>query len=213
MPKPALAPSHPSKDEGSRRDSANALFAETPLKDPVRGGELEYSSDEEEGPACEPASESEMSAALLPRAKTESAEDRQWDFQNSLAFWASVFFIEGSALFTVGSVALYPAIDVAEGGTADWKFRAWVDWTFVIGAWCFTVGNFLVYHQVTNADASHSSGTTRRKVRYCRLPDWGHKGQTAAFCNCVGTLLFNLNTMSMFSWVADKSTMSGFNFW
>ena len=34
-----------------------------------------------------------------------------------------------------------------------------------------------------------------------------------ALCNVVGTLLFNLNTMSMFSWLADKTTLGGFNGW
>jgi len=183
---------------------------------------------------------------------------------------------QGSCLFTVGSVALYPSLDIASDGDQDWKYIAWVDYTFVIGAWCFTIGNFIIYHQVRkaprrrargnsptalslwrflwphiaartqpptalslrrialppysrrrplcshmcvvreqviNTEASHKKGKTRRKIRWFALPDWRHKGQVGVFFNCVGTLLFNVNTMTMFDWLADKTTTTGFNLW
>ena len=137
-----------------------------------------------------------------------------WDFMNSVAFWASIFFIQGSVLFTVGSICLYPG--AIPEGAEEWVSLAWIDYSFMIGAWCFTIGNYLVYFQVINGeDTGRAAGRrrrtclTRRKWLAAPRRESGHLG---SLCNCVGAVLFNMNTMTMFA-ASAKSTMAGFNFW
>merc|ERR1711966_503536 len=73
-----------------------------------------------------------------------------FDFQKTVAFWSAIFFIEGSVLFTIGSICMYPDVELH-----TWKYKGWVDYTFMIGAWCFTVGNYLNYFLVINAEYNY----------------------------------------------------------
>ena len=95
------------------------------------------------------------------------SEEYIWSYRNTIAFWAAILFQQGSVLFTIGSIALYPSIlHVCDEGDKnvrrrlageddcmpEFMFRAWVDYSFFIGAIAFTIGNYLVYFQVINSD-------------------------------------------------------------
>ena len=97
------------------------------------------------------------------RTRVMLSEERTWNFQNTIAFWAATFFIQGSVLFTIGSACMYPSVLTVcgEEGTdaedetvncqPEFIYKAWVDYSFMIGAWCFTAGNYCVYFQVINS--------------------------------------------------------------
>eukprot|EP00658_Telonema_sp_P-2_P027282 TRINITY_DN21098_c0_g1_i2.p1 TRINITY_DN21098_c0_g1~~TRINITY_DN21098_c0_g1_i2.p1 ORF type:complete len:288 (-),score=70.72 TRINITY_DN21098_c0_g1_i2:129-992(-) len=129
--------------------------------------------------------------------RTDAVERRSnFDFQRTLAFWGSIFFVEGSVLFTIGSVALYP--DLNAELDAEFKKKAWVDYSFMIGAWCFTIGNYFIYYLVINAKHEDSLQDDEQDVisdpRWVSFPvcEAGHLG---AASNLVGAVFYNINTM------------------
>jgi hypothetical protein len=149
--------------------------------------------------------------ALQEKDSLKAAQEKAWDFMNTVAFWASIFFIQGAVLFTIGSICLYPGI--IPSNAPDYIAIAWIDYTFMIGSWCFTIGNYLVYFQVINASqrAQLLGVDTRKDTQWIACPrrESGHLG---ALCNCIGALLFNVNTMTMFAPVLKVSN-HGFNVW
>jgi hypothetical protein len=147
----------------------------------------------------------------------DSEKVRAWNFRNTLAFWASIFFIEGAVLFTIGSVCIYPVV-----GLRGASYEAMVDYCFMIGAWCFLIGNYAVYFQVINQNVVHKvdrqeakttatqSATRSQSVRMLAPIDWNDGGHVGAVFNCVGAILFCFNTMSMY---ANKERTANFNLW
>ena len=126
------------------------------------------------------------------RTRALLSEERNWEFQSTTAFWAATFFLQGSVLFTIGSIAMFPSVMLVCGEDVssslrlslsdlqvvtpltlvaslllslsphqgletdddcqpEFMYKAWVDYSFMIGAWCFTVGNYAVYFQVINS--------------------------------------------------------------
>lgn len=73
------------------------------------------------------------------------SEEALWSFRNTIAFWAATFFLQGSVLFTIGSVAMYPSVlivcgeegtkeeNMSSGCQPEYFYRAWVDYSFMIG--------------------------------------------------------------------------------
>ncbi|GMI12834.1 hypothetical protein TrRE_jg10611 [Triparma retinervis] len=140
------------------------------------------------------------------------SEEQKWEAQNTVAFWAATFFLQGSLLFTIGSIALYPSVltvcsedTKTEDCSPEFMYLAWVDYSFLIGAWCFTIGNYLVYFQVINSDKSSSEPFSL----FARpVMDGGHLG---AIFNLIGSLLFNWNTMLMFDTANHDSVWYEYN--
>jgi hypothetical protein len=67
------------------------------------------------------------------------SEEQKWEAQNTVAFWAATFFLQGSLLFTIGSIALYPSVlticvedSKTEDCSPEFMYRAWVDYSFLI---------------------------------------------------------------------------------
>jgi len=88
--------------------------------------------------------------------------------------------------------------------------RAWVDYPFMIGAWCFTIGNYLCYFQAINRGHDHEEMSGQR--HFWPL-EWSG-GATAAALNCCGAALFNINTMEMFfPSVRAAYGLRSWNFW
>ena len=139
--------------------------------------------------------------------------ERKWEFQNTIAFWAATFFLQGSVLFAIGSIAMYPSIlrvcGVGEEPTVsdcqpEFLYKAWVDYSFMIGAWCFSVGNYAVYFQVINGKDSPDISY----VAYPDFTDWGHIG---ALSNVLGSIAYNVNTMLMFDTSVHTSVWYDYN--
>ena len=118
-------------------------------------------------------------------------EERHWEFRNTIAFWAATFFLQGSVLFTVGSIAMYPKV---LEGQPEFLYEAWVDYSFFIGACCFTLANYAVYFQVINSNDDDSV----RKVSFFAKPSWNNWGQMGSLANFLGSLCYNLNTALFF---------------
>jgi hypothetical protein len=148
--------------------------------------------------------------ALGRRFNRDSEKVRAWNFRNTIAFWASIFFIEGAVLFTIGSVCIYPVV-----GLDAASYEAMVDYCFMIGAWCFLIGNYAVYFQVINQNVVHkvygeSKLTPSQSVRMLAPIEWSDGGHVGAVFNCVGAILFCFNTMSMY---ANKESTANFDLW
>jgi len=148
------------------------------------------------------------------RTRAALSEERHWEFQSTTAFWAATFFLQGSALFTIGSIAMYPSIlnicseEAEESGEIsncqpEFMYKAWVDYSFMIGAWCFTAGNYAVYFQVINFEGEDLSF-----IAWPDLGDWGHLG---ALFNLFGAIAYNVNTMLFFDTADHDSIMYEYN--
>lgn len=130
-----------------------------------------------------------------------------WDWKAGIAFWASVFSLQGSLLFLIGSVAMYPGLVSGKSETA------WVDYPFMIGAWCFLVTNYLIYFNAINKH--HAGGVLLplpgehvSKRRFVAFPS--DQGELAAVLSLIGAVLYNFNTMSMY---VDQSTWWSYTLW
>ena len=55
---------------------------------------------------------------------------------DSLAFWAAIFFVQGSVLFTIGSICLYPTVlghlNATDEVTEELR-RAWIEGKLIPG--------------------------------------------------------------------------------
>jgi len=142
----------------------------------------------------------------------ESVEN-VWTFKSTVAFWAAVYFVIGSALFVIGSIALYPGVCPDVG-----YVRAWVDYPFMVGAWCFTAGNYAVYFQVINRLSSHGA-SDNSAVNHVHSTRWliperadVSLGYWACVFNLIGSLFYNFNTMGMYEPLEGyKKTPAGYN--
>ena len=82
-------------------------------------------------------------------------------------------------------------------------YKAWVDYSFMIGAWCFTAGNYAVYFQVINFEGDDLSF-----IAWPDLGDWGHLG---TLFNLFGAIAYNVNTMLFFDTADHDSIMYEYN--
>lgn len=170
-------------------------------------------------------SESQHGSWMVPgsqqRPRTPSQVKEVWSYKATIAFWSSMYFVIGSVLFVVGSVSMIPGFcpPAATNEEAHEEyFRVWVDYSFMVGAWCFTLGNYLAYFQVINKLSTHGAGEnggdpgdhgavlSRLRCFACPSSDLG---ELAAFANVIGALFYNVNTMGMFGG-SEKFGM-GFN--
>jgi hypothetical protein len=91
-------------------------------------------------------------------------------------------------------------------------FRAWVDYSFMIGAWQFCVGNYLIYFQVINTDSQRQELRIFWRSRALRaLPISEQSGYFGSLCNLIGGLFFCVNTMCMFG--VDRSSNLKYDIW
>jgi len=149
--------------------------------------------------------------------KTQSSlEEQNWAFRNTIAFWAATFFLEGSALFTIGSIAMYPSViqvctddmdPAINDCEAEFFYKAWVDYSFMIGAWCFTVGNYAVYFQVINFNSMDDLSV----VQFVKCPEWDDWGHMGVLANVLGSIAYNVNTMLMFDTSGHTSFLYNYN--
>ena len=151
--------------------------------------------------------------AGVTRAMT--VREKRWQFRSTIAFWASTFFLQGSVLFATGSIAMYPSVLQVCSEEQDHKtsscqpeflYKAWVDYSFMIGAWCFLIGNYAVYFQVING---HSSDVDVTKFKFVTWPDCSDFGHVGALVNVLGALAYNINTMLMFDTANHMSVSVG----
>lgn len=133
---------------------------------------------------------------------------KKWDFTATVSFWAAIFFIQGSMLFTIGSIAMYPSVHLED--MAKFKYQAWVDYSFLFGAYCFTVGNYALYFQVINRDIDNSADGMGGQVQWITWPNLNDAGQVGCLCNLIGALLFNLNTNTMYMRLSSEAK---YNWW
>ena len=137
-----------------------------------------------------------------------------WEEKRSIAFWASVVTMQGALLFVYGSYASYPSFIVTDAANKEYVRTAWVDYSYMIGAWMFTISNYLVYFQVINKMHDHEKAqkddTLQTKLCFLAWPE-KDKGHLAAILNVLGAICYNIETMSMFG--ADKSSSIGFFMW
>jgi hypothetical protein len=142
---------------------------------------------------------------------TEKNNEKVWSYKSTISFWCSIYFTAGSLLFVVGSAGMIPGF-CPPGEEHEVYFRTWVDYPFMVGAWCFTIANYGIYFQVLNQLNSHGAtsphgadeialpsfaSSTLTRLRWVVLPtsDLGH---LAALMNVIGSLLYNVNTMGMY---------------
>ena len=52
----------------------------------------------------------------------------------------------------------------------EFMYKAWVDYSFMIGAWCFTLGNYAVYFQVINFEGGERKTRGVHSALKCRRP-------------------------------------------
>lgn len=144
----------------------------------------------------------------------EEKKHPAWDVKSTIAFWVSALTVEGSALFLIGSLFLYPGL-LPEGEDFEYAFKAWVDYPFMIGGWCFTIGNYLCYYQTINKYHGHAGWCQARYLCPSSLQEFKESpGTLAALLNIFGALFFNVNTMEMFfPWVKTQHGLSSWNFW
>jgi len=130
-----------------------------------------------------------------------------WDYKATLAFWCTCMTIEGAILFAVGSLMMFPGMKPTDE-EHEYVARAWIEYSFMIGGWCFTFGNYLSYLNVINQNKNHE------KEKRWHLITWPEgqmdKGHVASLLNVVGALWYNIGTMSMFGW-PPTDTMSMFD--
>jgi len=140
---------------------------------------------------------------------------QRWEFRNTIAFWAATFFLQGSALFTIGSISMYPSVlRVCGGGEnatvsdcqPEYIYKAWVDYSFMIGAWCFSVGNYAVYFQVIN-----SRDDEEEALQFVTWPEWENWGHMGALSNVLGSIAYNVNTSLMFDTAKHTSVWYDYN--
>eukprot|EP00937_MAST-01D_sp_MAST-1D-sp2_P003126 g3126.t1 len=161
--------------------------------------------------------------SMITAAETLTGPIRQWEFQHSLAFWSAIFYIQGSVLFTFGSLCLFPGM-LGEPGLA-WKTRGCVDYVFLIGAWAFALANYLLWFSIINqtwgrgqpwafvlpSRCLRDDGTVwQGRCAWLLDREWD-AGVVGQLCNCVGGALFVVNTMAFLG--IDRSTTAAYNFW
>lgn len=135
----------------------------------------------------------------------DDAEDEAWDFKATIAYWTTVFGIEGVLLFTIGCVMEFPGMTPA---AKPWVAKAWVSWTFFIGGCMFTVANYLCFYQVINKHNSHSGHHPMRWLSWADGETDG--GHIATLMNFIGAILFNICVGEMFGW-PDVKGMRNYN--
>lgn len=126
----------------------------------------------------------------------KETETLAWNYKATIAYWTTCMTIEGAILFAIGSFMMYPGTKPSDE-EHEYVERAWVEYPFFFGGWCFTFGNYLSYLQVINQnkgklDASYHLFTWPRGQT--------DKGHVAALLNFVGALWFNVGTLTMFGW-------------
>ena len=133
------------------------------------------------------------------RTRAQLSEEQHWQFRNTTAFWASLFFLQGSVLFTIGSIAMFPGVlkvcpDVDDDDPDETNCqpafirKAWVDYSFMIGSMAYFIGNYTIYFQVINSDNNPS-------LCFIKTPNFDDWGQIAAIINLVGSICYNTNAL------------------
>merc|ERR1719453_1536128 len=74
-------------------------------------------------------------------------EHEAWDYKGTIAYWVTAMTIEGALLFSLGSLMMYPRMSPTDE-KHEYVAEAWVDYSFMIGGWCFLFGNYLTYLNV-----------------------------------------------------------------
>eukprot|EP00747_Dinoflagellata_sp_TGD_P144317 gnl/TRDRNA2_/TRDRNA2_176479_c2_seq17.p1 gnl/TRDRNA2_/TRDRNA2_176479_c2~~gnl/TRDRNA2_/TRDRNA2_176479_c2_seq17.p1 ORF type:complete len:393 (+),score=52.08 gnl/TRDRNA2_/TRDRNA2_176479_c2_seq17:104-1282(+) len=137
------------------------------------------------------------------RSFHSSVEHEAWDYKGAVAYWCTCMTIEGAVLFSVGSLMMFPGTKPTDE-KHEYVSRAWVDYSFMIGGWCFTFGNYLSYLNVINQNKHH-------KHERLHLVTWPagqtDKGHVASLLNVLGALWYNVCTMSMFGWPPKKTLL------
>lgn len=159
-------------------------------------------SDIHRGPSDIRLSRSDSSPAIYVHPHDE------YDYRDTIAYWSAIFFIEGSVLFTIGSISMYPEILGSKEHYAN-KYLAWVDWPFMMGAWCFLLAHYLTYFQVINQD-THRDAVG---VRFVARPRCGDRAHMGCLINLLGCLCYGLNTMAMFGGPDLKKGNLRFDLW
>ena len=114
-----------------------------------------------------------------PRVATGRRQPRH---HRTLGWWIAVLFMVGSSLFALGAFPPY----------ADHADPRAVALTFFVGSIFFTLAAYLQYVQVVNAGTDGSARSRPRLLAWQpRRTDWW-----AASVQSVGTLLFNISTLS-----------------
>ena len=114
-----------------------------------------------------------------PRVATGRRQPRH---HRTLGWWIAVLFMVGSSLFAVGAFPPY----------ADHADPRAVALTFFVGSIFFTLAAYLQYVQVVNAGTDGPARSRPRLLAWQpRRTDWW-----AASVQSVGTLLFNISTLS-----------------
>merc|ERR1719506_1308341 len=133
-------------------------------------------------------------------------EHEAWDYKSGIAYWCTCMGIEGSLLFTLGCLMMFPGMKPTDE-KHEFVARAWIEYSFMIGGWCFTFATYLSYLNVINQRKHH-------KIERLHLITWPRgqtdKGHVASLLNLVGSLWYNICTMSMFGW-PPKRTLLEFN--
>lgn len=132
----------------------------------------------------------------------DDAGHQAWDYKATIAYWTTCMTIEGAILFSVGSLMMYPGMK-PEDEEHEYVERAWVEYPFFFGGWCFTFGNYLSYLQVINQNKQdHSKGGIKQVKKSTYLFTWPagqtDKGHIASLLNVVGALWYNIGTTTMF---------------
>ena len=104
--------------------------------------------------------------------ETAEVQKDAWDFKSTLSFWVAVYMIIGSFLFLVGSLAMFNIIL-----PKNFNARFWVDYSYKVGAWCFTLASYVNYFNVMNKMSGHgltngddNAVTETPKLRFLKCP-------------------------------------------
>jgi hypothetical protein len=155
-------------------------------------------------------------------ADESNTDVQRWKFQNTVSYWACVLFIQGSVLFTVGSICIYPSVAEYQSGFVQ---EAMSEYGFMIGSWLFFIGCYLIYLQVINQGTFAPKGRNGENqgicgglvhcrighVRFLAPINFSDSGHVGAVCNCIGAALFVVNTMAFFG--LKRDTFATFNLW
>lgn len=108
----------------------------------------------------------------------------EYSLRHTAAFWAAVFFFEGSILFATGAVAS------AFRPQPEWRQMALVGYPYFAGSLLYTSGAYLGYYDAINV--------RRKPRRFFCCSGASLAGYRVAALYLVGTICFNINCAAVF---------------
>lgn len=132
-----------------------------------------------------------------PTYDEEGNDDGAWSFKSTIAFWCSVFFMNGSICFIVGATCSFEGVLPAGD---QFALRALVAYPYLFGFLNFFSAVYLVYFQVINKLANHGSSTSLGQAHplvFFARPQ-ANLAHVACLINVFGVSCFGLATSNMF---------------